>query len=129
MPESVTQTPPSPTRDLDQAERDLKDQGLAIVEGVLEGDGLKAARAEVGVEFVQHFDEMQAVGASHEKEFDDHDFALQGGELYFFAGGFRDFEWRRFARGLGGRGRHNGDCRRQNCDERSYLSDRHNFTP
>jgi hypothetical protein len=35
---------PPPTRDLDQAEQDLKTHGLAIVEGVLQGEELKVAR-------------------------------------------------------------------------------------
>jgi ectoine hydroxylase-related dioxygenase (phytanoyl-CoA dioxygenase family) len=37
-------SPPPATRDLDQAERDLKEHGLAIVEGVLEGEALEAVR-------------------------------------------------------------------------------------
>jgi ectoine hydroxylase-related dioxygenase (phytanoyl-CoA dioxygenase family) len=44
MLDAVHRSPPGPTRDLDQAERDLKAHGLAIVEGVLEGDEFKAVR-------------------------------------------------------------------------------------
>jgi ectoine hydroxylase-related dioxygenase (phytanoyl-CoA dioxygenase family) len=44
MLHTVHQAPPAPTRDLDQAERDLKEHGLAVVEGVLEDDELKAVR-------------------------------------------------------------------------------------
>jgi ectoine hydroxylase-related dioxygenase (phytanoyl-CoA dioxygenase family) len=40
----MTDVAPPPTRDIDQAERDLKTHGLAIVEGVLAGDELKVAR-------------------------------------------------------------------------------------
>jgi len=44
MLDTVHRAPPAPTRDLHQAERDLKEHGLAVVEGVLEGEALKAVR-------------------------------------------------------------------------------------
>lgn len=44
MLDTAQLAPPPPTRDLSQAEQDLKTHGLAVVEGVLEGETLNMVR-------------------------------------------------------------------------------------